>query len=184
MERVSQNLIIEELKTLPYFQPDGKPDPDWLLVTGRNWTAARVAAADAAKAAARAAATGESGDSAWDAARTAAWNAAKISASDANRSAEWEAAWDNARDVTREAAWAAARVEAPDVAKTIPWDAAWHAADYAVICGVCSDLDIPSEHLRTIERRIDVWRKGYALMSEVNGTLYVYTAAGGTQVPL
>ena len=176
MNSISLGQLIDELKTLPYFQPDGNPDPDWLLVIGKNWTAARLAAADAAKAAAKAATPGESSDSAWDAARTAAWNAAKIAASDANRTPDWEAAWDRARDVTREAAWAAARVDAPDAAKAIPWDAAWHAADYAAICGICSDLSLPPEHFRTIERRIEVWRKGYALMSEVNGTLYVYAA--------
>ncbi len=172
--------FIEELRTLPYFQPDGNPDPDWLLVLGKTWSAARNAAADAAKAALKlsAASAPASGDSSWDSARTAAWNAAKIAASDAGREAAWEAAWDSARDVTREAAWAAARSEAPDTAWAGPWDAAWHSADYAAICIVCADLSLPSKHLQTIERRLNVWRKGYALMAEVGGTLYVYAAHG------
>ncbi len=171
---VSLDQFIEEIKTLRYFQPDGNPDPDWLVVLGKTWTAARTAAGDAAKAAARAVAPTGSIDSAWDAARTLAWNAAKIAASDAGRNGQWEAAWDSARDATRESAWAAARSEAPDTAWSVPWDAAWHAADYAAICIVSSDLNIPPEHFCTIERRLDVWRKGYALMAEVNGTLYVY----------
>jgi hypothetical protein len=176
MKKISLEQFIEELRTIRYFQPDGDPDPDWLLVLGKTWTAARVAVADAAKAVARVVTSGSSSDSSWDAARTAAWNAAKIAASDAGRNAEWESAWDSARDVTRETAWASARSEAPDSAWAVPWDAAWHAADYAAICVVCSDLKIQPEHFQTIERRMNVWRKGYALMAEIHGTLYVYAA--------
>jgi len=175
MTKLSLDQFIEQLKTIPYFQPDGDPDPEWLLVLGKTWSAARSAAADAAKAAAKIASAASS-SSAWDAARTAAWNAAKIAASDAERDADWASAWDAARDVTREAAWAAARSEAPDTAWAGPWDAAWHAADYAAVCIVCGDLFVAREHLQTIERRLDVWRKGYALMAEVGGTLYVYAA--------
>ena len=173
MTPISLEDFIAELRTLPYFQPDGKPDPDWILVLGKNWTVARIAAADAAKAAAKGGSNGTS-DSQWDAARTAAWNGARIAASDAGRNEAWEKAWDLARDATREAVWTAARLAAPEAAWAVPWDAAWHIADYAAICVVCGDLDVLGQHFQTIERRIDVWRKGYALMAEVNGTLYVY----------
>jgi len=175
MTKLSLDQFIEQLKTIPYFQPDGDPDCEWLLVLGKTWRAARSAAADAAKAAAKVALAG-SKNSAWDAARTAAWNAAKIAASDAERDAEWASAWDAARGAAREAAWAAARSEAPDTAWAGPWDAAWHAADYAAICIVWSDLLLQEEHLQNIERRLNVWRKGYALMAEVGGTFYVYAA--------
>ncbi|HLH32022.1 MAG TPA: hypothetical protein VKY31_12540 [Terriglobia bacterium] len=175
-QQLSLEHFLEELRDTAYFQPDGNPDPEWLLVLGKTWTAARIAVADAAKAAAKAAVANAGTESAWDAARTSAWNLARIAASDAGRNELWETAWDKARDASREFVWAAARTEAPDAAWAVPWDAAWHIADYAVICVVCGDLPVPEHHRHTIEKRMEVWRKGYALMAEVNGMLYVYAA--------
>jgi hypothetical protein len=59
----------------------------------KELAAARVAAWDAARAAARAAAWA----AAWDAARVAAWDAAWAAARDAARVAAWDAAWAAAR---------------------------------------------------------------------------------------
>ena len=72
------------------------------LLRAAAWAAARAAAWDAARAAARAAA----GDAAWAAARDAAGDAAWAAAGDAAwaaaRAAAWDAAWAAARDAQRE----------------------------------------------------------------------------------
>jgi hypothetical protein len=47
-------------------------------------------------------------------------------------------------------------------------DAAWAAA--GIICG---DL-IAATHKRHFAARRDVWRKGYCLLCDVDGVLYVY----------
>ena len=39
---------------------------------------------------------------------------------------------------------------------------------------VCKGLPMKTKHLRHVNARMDVWRKGYCLLCDVNGTLYVY----------
>jgi hypothetical protein len=87
------------------------------------WVAARVAAGEAARAAAwvaaRDAAKAAAGDAAWDAAWAAAWDAAKAAAGDAAWDAARVAAWDAAGDAAGDAAWAAAWAAARDAAVEI-----------------------------------------------------------------
>jgi hypothetical protein len=118
---ISLESFVHELRTLPYWQPDGQPLPEWLLFAGTSW------------------------DAAWNAARDAAWNAA------------WNAA--TARDAA--------------------WNAAQDAALYAAVQIVCADLDIDPEWRAHVEARMQVWRKGYGLLCDVEGRLYVYVRAGG-----
>ena len=97
--------------------------------------------------------------------RAAARNAARNAAWDAARNAAWDAAWDAARGATRGAAWDAA------------WDAAWGVARGAAsFCSlfVCMDLDINFKHFEHMNKRMEVWRKGYGLLCDVDGVLYVY----------
>ena len=84
------------------------------------------------------------------AARDATWAAARAAA----RAATWDAAWDAARAAT--------------------WDAARAAACTAQVQHVCGDLDIEQEHLDHVDARWEVWLKGYCLLADVNGVLYVY----------
>ena len=63
------------------------------------------------------------------------------------------------------AAWAAA------------WDAAGDAKLHCIAAFVCSDLNIDPVHRAHAEARWNVWSKGYALLCDVNGVLYVYAAA-------
>lgn len=65
-----------------------------------------------------------------------------------------------------DAAWAAARAAA--------WDAARAAACTAQVQHVCGDLDIEQEHRDHVDARWEVWLKGYCLLADVNGVLYVY----------
>ena len=71
---------VNTLKDIAWLKPDGKPKKEWMLF--ETMDAARVAAWDAARVAARDAA----GVTAWD----AAWDAARVAA----RVAAWDAAWD------------------------------------------------------------------------------------------
>jgi len=97
--------FVESIKSVPWFKPDGTPDPTWRLFTGSSWAAALAAASDAA--------------------------------------------------------WAAAR------------DAA-----LLIRAKICSDLPLAPQHIAHAEARWRVWQKGYALLCDVNGTLYVYAADG------
>ena len=150
--------FIAEISRIPWCQPDGNPKPEWRMFTAPTLAAAR----DATWAAARAAARAATWDAAWDAARAATWDAARAAA----RAAAWDAAWDAARDAARAAAW--------DAARAATWDAARAAACTAQVQHVCGDLDIEQEHRDHVDARWEVWLKGYCLLADVNGVLYVY----------
>jgi hypothetical protein len=98
----------------------------------------------------------------WAAARDAAWAAAR------------DAAWAAARDAAWDAAWAAARDAAGDAAGDAARDAARAAAAYALIHYACRDLSISRQHRDHAAARWNVWQKGYALLCDVDGVLYVY----------
>ena len=53
------------------------------------------------------------------------------------------------------------------------WDAARNAALFAWML-VCLGLPMDKKHLIHLNERMEVWRKGYCLLCDVNGTLYVY----------
>ena len=74
---------------------------------------------------------------------------------------------------TRTAAVDAARAAAWDAAGAAAWDAAWDAALFGRML-VCVSLRIDVKHLIHVNARMQVWRKGYGLLCDVNGTLYVY----------
>ena len=140
--------FIKELKTADYwFKNDGNPNPEWKLFKTRN--AARNAARNAVGYAARNAV----GYTAWN----AAWNAADMDAA--------RAAGEAAGDAARDTAWNAAG------------DTAWNAAgDTTVFARMlcCIDLDVELKHLLHLNARMEVWRKGYGLLCDVDGVLYVY----------
>jgi hypothetical protein len=139
--------FVAELPTLPWLQPQGDPDQGWRVFE------TRAAARDETRAAAR------------DAARDAAWAAAWVAARDAAWAAAGDAAWVAARD----AAWAAAGVAARD--------AAWAAALWARVLVVRDLLGDDSPHVQHAAARTDVWRRGYGLLCDVEGELYVYRKA-------
>jgi hypothetical protein len=158
--------VRDEIPATPFFQPDGDPDPAWRLFAGESWAAAEAAAWATARNAAWAAARYASQGAAWDAARGAARDAARAAARDA------------ARDAARATAWHAARAAADAAARTAvraaAWDAAEDAALYACTEFVCADLPLGDTHRDHARARWNVWRKGYALVGDVDGVLYVY----------
>ena len=62
-----------------------------------------------------------------------------------------------------------------DAARNAARNAEWDAALYAVFLAV-SDLDFADKekHWTHVKARWEVWTKGYALLCDVNGKLYVY----------
>ena len=156
-QRVFQ--FLTEIKTsVPWFQPDGKAEPSWKLYTAGTWANA--------KAAARAAVRG----AAWNAAGIAARTAAGIAARDVVGGAAWDAA--------RIAAWIAARDAAGDVVGGAAKDAAWDAQLMTSII-ICHGLPLDQQHIDHVRKRWQVWQKGYALLCDVDGQLYVYAAEEG-----
>ena len=86
-----------------------------------------------------------------------------------------------------DAAWGAARDAAGDAARDAAWDAAGDAAgDFSLEARiiVASDLDYKdkAKHQAHVDARFEVWRKGYGLLCDVNGVLYVY-AVKATKTP-
>jgi len=94
---------------------------------------------------------GENWDAAWD----AVWGAAR------------GAAWDAARDAARGAAWDAAR----GAARGAAWDAALF-SEYIITADL--KFEGREKHLKHVKARWEVWQKGYGLLSDVDGVLYVF----------
>ena len=113
----------------------------------------------------------------------AARDAACATARAAARAAAWSAAWSAACAAARAAAWAAARAAAWSAARAAARDAAWDASLDCCLQCVCADLQLDDTHRAHAKARMDVWRRGWALLCDVHGVLYVYgvTPPGGTQ---
>ncbi|HEY5870717.1 MAG TPA: hypothetical protein VI542_34975, partial [Candidatus Tectomicrobia bacterium] len=99
--------------------------------------------------------------------------------------AAWAAAWAAGRDAAWDAAWAAAEGAAEGAAEAATRDAtrdaAWtagRAAGEAAILHICAGLPLAQHHLAHFAARWEVWRKGYALLCDVGGRLYVYAPIG------
>ena len=103
----------------------------------------------------------------WDAARDAAWDATRVAARDA--------AWNAARDAVRDAVWNAVRDAARDATRDAAWDAAWDAELFSRFILV-KDLKFKDKekHQAHVNARWDVWKRGYGLLCDVDGVLYVY----------
>lgn len=100
--RAVERFVTEEIPAVPWFQPDGDPDPAWRLFTAPRWNAAG------------------------NAARSAAWSAGL----------------------------------------------------YTRVTHICADLPLDQRHRDHARARWKVWQKGYALLCDVDGVLYVYAQEG------
>jgi len=164
--------IVDEVKAIEWFSKKGKPLKKWKLhknsaaAGDAAWAAAKAAAGAAAKDAARAAARAAAWDAAWDAARAAAKAAAGDAAWDAAKDAAWAAA--------KDAAWAAAWAAVGAAAKAAAWAAASAAAKDAAWDAEARIINLKGKHRKHFEDRMEVWRRGYGLLCDVNGILYVY----------
>lgn len=89
-------------------------------------------------------------------------NAARVAAKVAARAAAWAAAGDAAWDATRNAA------------RNVARDVAWDAALYVQVIYICADLELDQNHIDHVKARWEVWQKGYCLLGDIDGVLYVY----------
>jgi hypothetical protein len=80
------------------------------------------------------------------------------------------AAWSAAGSAAMYAAGSAARSSAMSAAG----DAAGDAAYLKVYQIICSDLKLDPKHIKHINDRWEVWKRGYSLLCDVGGVLYVY----------
>lgn len=154
--------FVKSIKDVKFFQPDGDPDPKWRLFTAPTWDAALAAAGVDAQ------------NAAWVAALDVARNAAFAAADAAARNAAWVAADAGALDVALAAADAAVDAAVLDAARVAARDARLN-----VLMAIISDLDVPQQHRDHAAARWRVWQKGYALLCDVNGVLYVYAQEVG-----
>ena len=53
-------------------------------------------------------------------------------------------------------------------------DAAWDASLYTRVEFICAGLDLEEKHREHARARWEVWSKGYGLLCDVDGVLYVY----------
>ena len=147
--------IIKEVKKIKYFSNTDVICNNWKVFETRG--DARYAAWDAA----------------WDAARDFARYAAQDAAVDAERDAAWDVAGDDAWDAARDAARYAARDFARYAAQDAAVDAAGDAA-LLVMCTVAFFYDPENRHYKYAQSRMEVWRRGYGLLCDIDGVLYVY----------
>ncbi|TXH56791.1 MAG: hypothetical protein E6Q97_05710 [Desulfurellales bacterium] len=158
------------LKDIPWGRPDGNPNPEWVLFTAPTLDGARAEARAAADKAAYAR------EVIRDMAYAMACAVAEAAA-DA-RDAVYEAACDFTFDAAYTAA-ALAPAADRDVAFAAAYSAFHDAVLYTSVQHICGDLDIEQRHRDCVEARWEVWRKGYWLAGEVEGTLFVYSKEEG-----
>ena len=93
---------------------------------------------------------------------------------------EWKLYYAQTRDAARAAAGDAARAAAGDAARAAAraaaWAAAWAAAGDAALYARCLIVKdkLEPRHIDHAEKRMDVWKKGYELLCDIDGVLYVY----------
>ena len=147
--------LIEEARTLKYFDNHAEPLPEWKLFDTRRdaQAAALKAARDAMGSAARKAARKVAREAAREAARIAAWDAG------------WDAAWSSA--------WNAAQGGARSAARSAAGEAAGVAALLAC-CYVAFYNKPRNKHLRHTKKRWEVYQRGYGCLCDVGGGLYCY----------
>lgn len=152
---------LDELKAFPWLKPDGSPRPEWQVFTAPTLPAAWDAAVEATQG------TGV------DAALNAAVEAARAAARDEGWDTAWNAAWDAVMGTpTWYQAWDGARGTGLDVAQ----DAT---RDMALLYWIeTAAPGIDASHIAHARARVEVWRKGYALLCDVGGVLYVYAKEG------
>jgi hypothetical protein len=154
--------FVAELPSWTWMQPQGDPDPSWEVfpTIDEAWVAARSAARWA----------GRHGMAAW----AAAWVAARDAACDAALVAARVAARDAAGAAAQRAAYGASC----DAALVAARDAAGDARLWSRVL-VCDGLPLAQRHIDHARARMDVWRRGYGLLCDVDGVLYVYAGLKG-----
>ena len=79
---------------------------------------------------------------------------------------DWASAWASARDSARDSAGGSAGASARA--------SAWASALYVGAVHICDGLDLDIATVAHARARWDVWQRGYGLLCDVDGSLYVY----------
>lgn len=138
--------FVAGLPGVRWLQPDGDPDPEWRLFTASTLEEAKAAARTAAR------------EEDWAAAWSAAWSAVGITACTSGRTAARTAARSAARSATKGASGAAARAAELYILTQYLWE--WAPLD--------------QRHRDTAAAYWRAWSKGYGVLGDVDGVLYVY----------
>jgi len=182
--------FIESLKQINWFKPDGKPKKEWKIFYGDTWGEARRKAREATHGVMQKTAWDMIHDATWDATQAAArigawnaaWNAAKKMATECSKRHSKSVSWDTKTGRRRWlGVWSFSdgfirgMTGAHDEAKAAVENVAYDTALYASML-VVSDLDFPhkTKYIQHARERMEVWEKGYALLCDVDGVLYVY----------
>jgi hypothetical protein len=182
--------LIARIEKIRFFKPDGKPAADWMVSYADNWVDAYRSAETAL--AKSAVIDGKSDSEVWDSVHKTAWKAATnaTTASSEERSTFIQTAW-AVGDVAQAAALAAADGELWfDINSKIGAGSAV-SRDARVMAHLILVADREFEdkgpYLRMVKSMMDVWEKGYGLMGESHGVLYVYCRGrqpGTEQAPI
>jgi hypothetical protein len=87
-----------------------------------------------------------------------------------------KASWHVSFGISLGAAWGAARGAARDAARDAARGAAWDAARDAALFARCLLVKdkIDKKHMKHTTERMEVWKRGFGLLCDVKGKLYVY----------
>lgn len=156
---------VSSLRDIRFLRPDGKPNPEWRIFYGNTWNEARAKALESAEP--------KHPGMAIETARSAAWSAAIEEA----RVAAWDRISDMAKAAVNDAM---ARLSLNESIERVVNDAKRDAKLMSVM-KIVRDVNLKSRYFEHAEKRMEVWRKGYALLDDVNSMLYVY-AKGAQQM--
>jgi len=167
--------LADGIRAAKFLEPDGNPNTEWRLFYGKNWYSAMYMALSLAR------------GNPMDSARDAALGASGAAVRGTERDAAWVSTWNAIREIARDAAMGTVK----EMARTLPWgaergaelSALLKAAGTSAVCaGVLSDCIITHDmnvkdkerHMSHAKARWEVWNKGYGLLCDVEGVLYVY----------
>jgi len=166
--------FIVELRTFPWLNPQGEPDPGWKML---GWLEA-----------ARYRATHPVYDAAWyavwKATRRAMSDKALCATGDTARSAAWSVAAEVADAAVWDVVWGAkwnVELAAAPYKESMVRDVVIHATNDAELWArvlVCADLPLDQQHIDHARERMDIWRRGFWLLGYENGTPCVYRGPG------
>ncbi len=169
----SPEKFLASIANTKFFCPDGKPNPEWKVFYGDTWESARKTTEEAVLG------IGERGflyplvtNSAWDAASNALQDEAEppLRRTYDNAGPEvWDAVFDTA---VKQGALFGNSPGFPYMASAASEDATL----YLRYLSEKGDFEGKDKYLAHAKARWEVWQKGYALLCDVNGVLYVYAS--------
>ncbi len=151
--------FLSGIRSIKFLNPDGKPRPEWKIFYGGSWQDAKLAAHKGA--------LSDPDAFMW----SFAFTAADVGAFKAAEASKRKAAIDWVKKLAIAAVNNAVKEPQANFAPRAALDVALMASLIAL-----GDVkfDDKEKYLMHASERMEVWRKGYALLDDVNGVLYVY----------